>query len=119
MMFSITPPVSASPSRRTSSAPFPARRHVRDGGVRVGAAHPVLMPSCSVRESEARAPWMKPAMPPLPPVMPPESPRSAGSARDQRLDAGGAARRRDGREDVAVETVCTRALCTSTMGDRR
>ena len=37
-------------------------------------AHPVLMPSCSVRESEARAPCMLPAVPPVPPVMPPESP---------------------------------------------
>ena len=45
---------------------------------------------------------MKPAMPPLPPVMPPESPLAA-HARDERLDAVGAARRRDGRQDVAVD----------------
>ena len=75
MMLSITPPVSASPRppdvvRTTSCEPAT----FETAAFELAPAHPVLMPSWSVRESDARAPWMKPAMPPLPPVMPPESP---------------------------------------------
>ena len=82
-------------------------------------AHPVLMPSWSVRESDARAPWMKPAMPPLPPVMPPASPGVAPTVKPGMSAWMPLALRDDG---MAVSTslsriVCTRALCTSTVGD--
>ena len=75
MMLSITPPVSASPNPpdvviTTSCAPAT----FETAAFEFAPAHPVLMPSWSVRESDARAPWMKPAIPPLPPVMPPASP---------------------------------------------
>ena len=64
-------------------------------------AHPMLRPSDRVRESDGRPPCMLPAPPPVPPVMPPESP-SSDHPRNQRLDAGGVSRGRDGRQDVPV-----------------
>ena len=57
MMLSMTPPVSASPSPpdvviTTSCEPAT----FETAAFEFAPAHPVLMPSCSVRESEARAP---------------------------------------------------------------
>jgi hypothetical protein len=75
MMFRTAPPVSASPNPPDVVSTVSCAPATLDtAAFELAPAHPVLMPSCSVRESDARAPWMKPVMPPLPPVMPPESP---------------------------------------------
>ena len=91
------------PAHQTWSSPTScAPATFETAALEFAPAHPVLMPSWSVRESDARAPWIKPAIPPLPPVMPPASPLLLIPG-NQGLNAGGAARRGDGRQDIAVD----------------